>query len=366
MKRENQRKYLHYSINNFLNGRNLKIIMASLKERLSVTSNRVKLLKHLDNLKALQEGKAAPVMVHISPTNLCQQHCSHCCFSEREKTTSLDWKLFKDALDQFYELGVRAVEFTGGGEPTLYSKINEATEYVIEKKMKLGMNTNALEINNLSERNWKKFQWIRVALNVFDSESEETIKRFEENVKYLKKITRVTACYIVPQEIGLGNLERVVNFATKHKLISRIAPDCIQTRDGIKRWTDKIRVYLEELGVASDKFIFLSDFNIFLFDAPACMMHLWKPFLYTDGWVYACPSSELAYENGRTMQPRFRVCHASEILDCYLKIFDGKKENGMDKIIRDYHEGYCSYCKYAEQNRFLLDVIRPVEDVEFT
>ncbi|MBI2626186.1 MAG: radical SAM protein [Candidatus Nealsonbacteria bacterium] len=319
----------------------------------SVTSNEVKMFKHLDKMTALQQGKISPVMIHIAPTNVCNQNCVHCCFSERERTISLDLKLLKSALDQSYNLGIGAVEWTGGGEPTLYPCINEATEYVAEKKMKLGMNTNALSIEKIKPENWSKFQWVRVALNVFDGGDEAKIKRFEENVKYLKDKTRITACYIVSKEIGCKNIGRVVEFTNKYEILSRLAPDCIQTKEGIKDQIDEIKEELKKYG--DHKYIYLSDFNVYLFDREdnVCLMHMWKPFLYTDGYVYACPSSELAIENNRTMQPKFRVCHASEIEKYYKNNFE------------IFHHP-CSYCKYAKQNQILYSLLKEVDDKEFS
>jgi len=323
------------------------------KRAYSVTSNEIKMYKHLDNLKKIQQGKAAPVMINISPTNLCNLSCVHCCFSGRERNISLDFNLLKSAIDQYYDLGVRAAELTGGGEPTLYSHINETIEYIVKKDIKLGMNTNALLVNRIRPENWRKFQWVRVALNIFDSNNEEMVRRFEKNVRFLKDKTKITACYILPKKMGCGNIKKVVKFANEHRIISRIAPDCIQTRKEIKNMSDEIKNELKKYKETG--YFFLSDFNVYLFDREdnACMMHMWKPFLYTDGYIYTCPSSELAIENHRTMQPKFKVCHASEIKDYY--------ENNFDVF---HHT--CSYCKYARQNQILYSLLKEVDDKEFT
>lgn len=311
------------------------------------------MFKHLDKMIEIQQGKMRPVMIHIAPTNLCNQNCVHCCFSEREKSISLDFRLLKRAIDQCHNLGIRAVEWTGGGEPTLYPYINEITEYVVSKSMKLGMNTNALSVDKIKEKNWKKFQWVRAALNVFDSPDKTRIKRFEENVEYLKDKTKITACYIVPQEIGCKNIGRVIEFTNKYKILSRLAPDCIQTREAIKNQIDEIKKELKKY--RNHKYIYLSDFNIYLFNREdnVCLIHMWKPFLYTDGYVYACPSSELAIENNRTMQPKFRVCYASEIENYYKNNFE------------IFHHT-CSYCKYAKQNQILYSLLKEVDHKEFT
>lgn len=319
-----------------------------LKVGRSITSNVEKLISsHGETLEMLRQRIASPVLLHVSPTNLCNMNCIHCCFSERDKTLNLDFELLKDVVYEFSKLGIKSVEFTGGGEPTKYGQprdkdlINRAIEYVTNLDLALGMNTNALDISSISEENWKRFSWVRVALNIFDSGDERRIRTFKKNVEQLKSKTRITACYIVPQEIGLKNLRRVIEYADSAGLATRIAPDCIQDRGNIAALTREIKGFIQQVGSEN---ALLSDFNIYLFDREEdiCMMHFLKPFLYTDGFVYTCPSSELAPENERTMQERFRIGHGSEVAEIYKNI-EPRNHN-------------CSYCKYAAQNSFLYDL----------
>ena len=80
------------------------------------TSNSVKLLKHLDKLKDIQDGKPqSPVMIHILPYNPCNLTCSFCCFANRAMKESLPLDRIKLALDSFKKLGVTGVEWSGGG-----------------------------------------------------------------------------------------------------------------------------------------------------------------------------------------------------------------------------------------------------------
>ena len=51
----------------------------------SYSSNLSKLVKHMDKLQDLQQGKpASPIMAHISLTNACNLTCSFCCFANRD------------------------------------------------------------------------------------------------------------------------------------------------------------------------------------------------------------------------------------------------------------------------------------------
>jgi MoaA/NifB/PqqE/SkfB family radical SAM enzyme len=318
----------------------------------SITSNVEKLIScHPDSLEKIANGENSPILLHLSPTNVCDSACIHCCFSGRDKTLNLPFDLLKDSINQFKELGIKSVEFTGGGEPTMYGfperkwLINPAIEYVVDKQnLALGMNTNGLNVERITEENWKKFSWVRVALNVFDSKNEKRIEKFKENVQKIKELTNVTACYIVPREIGFKNLEAVVEYANKENITTRIAPDCIQTCEEIANTTNLIRKNLNSYG--NQKKAILSDFNIYLFERKNknCMSPVIKPFLFTDGFVYACPSSELAPENGRTMQPKFKICHGSEVIKTYKNLIFKKQS--------------CSYCKYSAQNDFLQKLIQ--------
>jgi hypothetical protein len=93
---------------------------------------------------------------------------------------------------------------------------------------------------------------------------------------------------------------------------------------------------------------------VYLGDRPdnVCLIHALKPFVFTDGWVYCCPSSELAPENDRTMQERFRVCEIKNIRMYY-----------NARLQKQFHN--CSYCKYTMQNNILNALITETDDNDF-
>jgi len=314
----------------------------------SITSNEVKLFKHLDKLKDIQNGIVSPVLLHLAPTNKCDMNCVHCCFSERDKKLELNYDKLIQTIIDYNTLGIKSVELTGGGEPTLYPEINELIVFINSLQLALGMNTNALDISRIKKTNWKRFNWVRVALNVFDSQNNNRINKFTDNVLQLKKDANITACYIVPQQIGIDNINKVINFAIDNKIPTRIAPDCLQEKDDIKKMIDILKK------CDLNEYIFLSDFNVYLGEREnnVCMMHMLKPFLYADGWIYACPSSELAIENNRTMQERYRVCRMEDVHEYYRRKFEVFSFD-------------CSYCKYTLQNNILNAVITETNDNEF-
>lgn len=315
----------------------------------SITSNEAKLFKHLDHLKNIQQGVGAPIMLVVSPTNICNSNCIHCCFSGRDKTLKLDFDYLKNCLRQFKDLGVRGIELAGGGEPTLYSNIEELIIFVTDTLgLKIGMNTNGLLLGKI--KNIRKFEWIRLSLNFFDDERLETkAEEIGHTADIIKNKTNITACYIVSQELKTRNLRKVVDFANKHQIFTRIAPDCVQSKDKIKKLVDIIKKDLPKT-----ENCFCSDFNVFLEDRPDnfCAAHFVKPLLFTDGWLYICPSFELAIENGKDVTEKFRVCRGDEALRYYSQGIQTFKHT-------------CSYCKYAQQNEILYHILQETQFNEF-
>jgi len=253
-------------------------------------------------------------------------------------------EVLKEGVEQFYVLGTKAVEITGGGEPTLYPHINEAIVWMHSKGIHLGMNTNTVDAHLVEH--WNYFDWVRVSLNMLDY-------RDNINVDPIKKAgAYISGCYIWNDLSTIETLERVVQFAEKEKIACRIAPDCIVKLDEINESVEAVRKIMAS--VSKSEYVFLSDFNI---DTrrhnQKCYIHLIKPFFYTDGYIYPCPSTELALENDTQVLSKFRICRHDEVVNFYAN---------TDLEIQ---ERACSYCKYAKQQIVLEEVLTETDFNEF-
>ena len=318
-------------------------------KKYSVTSNNVKLLKHLDNLKSFQNKKSMPIMVHLMLTNQCNLTCENCCFSAvRNDGVSLDLKEVKETMLQFRKLGTTAVELTGAGDVTLYKDINEIVTYLKDIGFIIGINTNA----HLGKRIkvWDKFKWVRLSMNTLDFYPPETAYPLDY-IRSFKPTPDITGCYVWNSK-GEQNLKTVVDFANKEKIVTRIVPNCIQEKEGIKRDLDYISNLLNEF--KDNKYVFISDHNIDLENRRNnnCYIHHIKPCVFTDGWVYSCPSSELSSENEKTLQKKFRVCKGNDVYDYYTNNFEVKQHD-------------CMYCKYKQQNELLEDLLMETKHNQF-
>ncbi|MAG24414.1 hypothetical protein CMI47_02445 [Candidatus Pacearchaeota archaeon] len=347
----------------------------------SFSSNTTKLLKHLDKLKIIQDGKPpSPVMAHISLINACNLTCSFCCFANRDLTDRLSTEKVKQALDSFKKIGVTGIEFTGGGEPTLHPDFAEIARYAHSLGFKLGICTNGVAVGN--KRKIKKdivglFSWFRLGMYGFYENYEYDLEVFEGTN------TKISAAYVWDEALDTStnpnitgqwtdmnkkklskkfqtreNFLRMLDWVEANKIPTRIAFNAIKNVRETEKDIESIRVVLEEYESNRGRkleYAFLSDFN-FKGDRrnDHCYMQAVKPFLFTDGYIYVCPSAELSLENNYNYVPesQFMVCDIDGIEEYYSKPTE-----------RRHHA--CHYCKYAMQNELIDDVLTITEHNEF-
>lgn len=148
-----------------------------------------KLLLHFDRINDWLNGKnVAPINVEISPSNKCNLHCSYCFYKNTHDTTIIDFDKLKDALSDMKKIGVKAISWTGGGEPTLHPQFNELVKYANSLGLKQGLFTNGTNDIKYPE----VFEWIRVSVS--DN------KLFGDYIQNWSKSTIVGVCTNVTME----------------------------------------------------------------------------------------------------------------------------------------------------------------------
>jgi MoaA/NifB/PqqE/SkfB family radical SAM enzyme len=284
-------------------------------------------------------------MVHIIPTHRCQLSCVHCCFkNKKDKTADMPWAMFEMAMSQFSYLGTRALEFTGGGDPALWPYINEAVEWGHKNGFAMGIITNGLGDDKIKD--WSKFKWVRVSLN--------TLEYRDLDLSHLHGC-HISFCYIW-HENSAEFLHHIVQFSNDHQIVCRMAPDCIQPLEGIEKTLEVMKGSLAAYEVYHEnKYVFVSDFNVeTVRSSNSCYIHMIKPCLYLDGWVYACPSAELAVENDRQVQEKTRICTYDHVASFY------RSPEAIQP--REYD---CSFCKYVAQQDLLDALLLSTDFNEF-
>lgn len=150
----------------------------------------LKFLHYGDRIEALRRREVvAPVHVRIKPVNRCNHSCWYCAYRADqlqlgedmdEKDSIPPAKMF-EIVDDLVAMGVKAVTFSGGGEPTLYKQLPEAIERLARGGVGVASLTNG---SNLQGRVADAFAahgtWLRVSLEGWDDASYARFRGIKE------------------------------------------------------------------------------------------------------------------------------------------------------------------------------------------
>jgi MoaA/NifB/PqqE/SkfB family radical SAM enzyme len=140
--------------------------------------SQLKPLWHLDRIAALRQGRIpAPVHVQLHLSDLCNQDCVACNYrasaglSEESLADNPDRKIPTDKaleiLEDCAELGVKAIQFTGGGEPTVHPQHLAIFQRAQVLGMDTGLVTNGVLLDPTSPA-VLALTWIRVSIDAGD------------------------------------------------------------------------------------------------------------------------------------------------------------------------------------------------------
>jgi MoaA/NifB/PqqE/SkfB family radical SAM enzyme len=170
--------------------------------------SKFKIVWHEEKLKSLLEEKVTPpIYVRVKPTNNCNHQCFYCSYdpefgyvlSERfNRKDRIPKEKMMEILEDFEEMGVRAVTFSGGGEPLIYPYIEDALERTLENGIDLSVITNGQELRGKKLEFLKYAKWIRVSLDSVDPKTFQETRRVPQR-RYAELIDNI------------GNFARIKN-----------------------------------------------------------------------------------------------------------------------------------------------------------
>ena len=136
----------------------------NVKENSYITANvdlPVKLLQDYKVIKSVVQNKHIPLR-HFSlcPTNRCNLNCVVCFCKDRDKNEEIGIGEIKNLLNDSYELGCKAIDLTGGGEPLMHPEINEIIKYAHGVEIGVSLVTNGLLLDRLEVG----VRWSRISL----------------------------------------------------------------------------------------------------------------------------------------------------------------------------------------------------------
>lgn len=127
-----------------------------------------KFVHHWDKIEQLKEGKQInPISLKIILTNTCTRKCHFCFEKEKNKmfqetlNTDVALKLIEDAK----EIGIKSIEFTGGGEPTDHPEFKKIFMRAKDLGFDLGLVTNGSNLSKMDISILDNITWLRISIN---------------------------------------------------------------------------------------------------------------------------------------------------------------------------------------------------------
>ena len=164
-----------------------------------------KLAFHEEKLNALSQMRVtAPIYVRIKPTNTCNHKCVYCSYVPDNNCPVSELINFKDRipkqkmleiLDDFKDIGVKAITYSGGGEPLIYPHIAETMKKTLDNGIELSIITNGQELNGEKAEILGESKWVRISASESDAKTfAETRKRpeswFRELIENIENFSR--------------------------------------------------------------------------------------------------------------------------------------------------------------------------------
>lgn len=231
--------------------------------------NSMKVLCWRDKIDKILEGDIPPpVAVEIDPSNLCTQNCVWCMFKDfkRRDKVSLDPTMLDDLIVDLADFGVKAITFTGGGEPLVNPATPRAMRQASELGMQVGLVTNGdmLESEDVFNAVFETCRYVRLSIDAGNDNTYFRLKQprnsdqLTRNLGSMKKLVEggvsgdVGAAFLIHPDTYselptlITRLEEIdVNYLQVRPCIGvDFTPTVINfSRDVIESYRGKLKIY---------------------------------------------------------------------------------------------------------------------------
>lgn len=297
----------------------------------------VKLLKSTDAVD--KEGRVYPIHAQVIVTNKCNLKCKFCSYADRENHTEMSWADLEFILRVLSANKCKAITWTGGGEPLMSDKINDALEIASDMGISSGLVTNGVLLKRLKRH--KGLKWCRVSTS---DDRDLTANEIVAAIK-VNPDTGWALSYVLTKDYDLDKLNKAIEFANKYRLTHiRVVSDLLDSVNVMDEVKKNIKVDTSR--------VIWQNRKQFCVGVNPCCVSLLRIMISPEGIFPCCGVVYAINGQERKHIDEMRMGTIRE-LDTVLKqqrFFDGS---------------VCDRCYYGAYNRVLLGKITPVEFEEF-
>jgi len=299
------------------------------------TSTGMKLIHHPDVVRRIKtDRRASPISLQIAPTSKCNLRCDFCSNPKRQSHESLDFGEIITLMHKLKKRGLRTVEWTGGGDPTMYTQINAVIDAAALLGLEQGFITNGILLkDNLSEASLKALKWIRVSVNALEYVDKLDLPKFEGTLGFSYVNNDRTT-----QEVMFRIHEHVRRYRPKYV---RIVTNCLATDE---EQAVNNRILGDQVAQMGDPYFYQP--KVFG-RSKSCWWCYIKPFVLHDGFVYPCSSVVLNSDADGKFNEKYRWTTIDEL--------PGKYE----EIMIPFDSDSCDHCVFKEQNDLVDTILFP-------
>ena len=375
----------------------------------NIFNPQAKIIANIDNVMEFLETKnTAPVLVEIDPSNACNHGCYFCISSyihlpESKELETFDRSIMSKEMlmsvcEDLVDMGVKAVNWTGGGEPTLNPHLKGAIQYMGKNNIPMGMFTNGalLDKFDLFETLVKNMTWVRISVDAGTAETYNHIRRPGRGQDWNKMRQNLTRLIDTNNEhgkkidIGVGMVitpdtyTEIVEYANAFKDFDldycQFKPEIVnrEREEGIQRdvdfWNEKVDPLVEEArSILGDKFQMNGykitdlgeDPELFGRHYKKCLGSQIQPCIGADGHVYVCPNQRgykqysygslhdaSFYEIWNDLQARQAVMHQIDDVECFKFCTQLCKPHESNKMVWYLYEEHSKVKTEEDKQQF--------------
>jgi len=121
-----------------------------------------------------------PIHIRIKPTNVCNHNCSYCAYrtdnlqlgKDMITTDFIPKEKMMEIIDDIIDMKVKAVTFSGGGEPFAYPYLLDAVKKLSKSPVKFAALTNGTLLKGEVAKIFaKQGTWLRISIDGWDNKS---------------------------------------------------------------------------------------------------------------------------------------------------------------------------------------------------